>query len=214
MEFGRRTDPRQRMAGIGLVVLLHVGAGYALMTGLAHKVVEMLPAPLEIEIIEEDRPVAPPPPPPAPPEFDLPPPTFIPPPEINIAPPPRQQTIATVTPHPQPPPPPPVAAPVVPAAPVAAVRVAPVIDAKRNCREPVYPAISVRLGEVGSVVLSLLVGVDGRVTDSRVDQSSGYRRLDQAAIKGLSLCRFAPGTVDGKPEPAWAKIRYTFVNPD
>jgi len=54
----------------------------------------------------------------------------------------------------------------------------------------------------------LLVGVDGLVSDSRVERSSGYKRLDEAARKALSLCKFKPGTVEGKPEASWARIEY------
>ncbi len=96
-----------------------------------------------------------------------------------------------------------------PAPPAPVKRVAPVVKAG-NCRLPDYPAVSERLGETGTVVLQLLVGVDGKVTDSRVEVSSGYTRLDDAAIKGLSRCRFTPGTVDGVPQPGWAQIKYKF----
>ena len=70
--------------------------------------------------------------------------------------------------------------------------------------------MSERLGEAGSVVLQLLVGVDGKVTDSKVETSSGYERLDKAAQAALSRCKFEPGTVDGVPSPAWAQLKYTF----
>jgi protein TonB len=60
------------------------------------------------------------------------------------------------------------------------------------------------------VVLQLLVGTDGKVTDSKIEGSSGYERLDKAAQAALSRCRFTPGTVDGVPAPAWAQIKYTF----
>jgi protein TonB len=202
MKFGQQADPRRKLIGLGGVALLHVVVIWALVNGLARKAIEVLPLPIETKIIEDTPKPDEEPPPPPPPELDIPPPAFVPPPEIVInRPPPKEppKTIRTVTQE-VPPPPPPRAAP---------QRVAPVVKA-RNCREPDYPSISQRLGEVGSVVVELLVGTDGRVSDSRIKQSSGYERLDQAALKGLSRCRFTPGTVDGEPESAWAQMKYTF----
>lgn len=200
MEFGQRPDPRRRLVGLGFVIGLHALIIWGLIYGLARKVVELLPPPIETKILKElvEQEEAPPPPPP---KFETPPPPFIPPPEINIqqAAAPRPNAITTTTTAP-----PPVAAPAPPAA-----RKAPVVKAK-NCREPDYPAVSERLGETGSVVLQLLVGVDGKVTESKVETSSGFPRLDKAAVDGLSRCRFTPGSNGGVPEAAWAQIKYTF----
>ncbi|MEN9865927.1 MAG: hypothetical protein RL748_1517, partial [Pseudomonadota bacterium] len=81
------------------------------------------------------------------------------------------------------------------------VRVKAVIDASA-CSKPEYPKNSIRNEEEGTVVLGFLVGVDGRVMDSRIEKTSGYKDLDKAARQGLSLCRFKPGTVDGVPQEA------------
>ena len=56
--------------------------------------------------------------------------------------------------------------------------------------------------------LSFLIDVDGRVLESKVERSSGYRRLDEAARAALGACKFRPATVDGRPERAWARIDY------
>jgi protein TonB len=203
MQFGQRQDSSQRLYGLGGVVLLHALVIYALVTGLARKAIEVLPAPIETKILQEVTPPKEPPPPP-PPTFKEPPPPYIPPPEINIqqAPVERPTAITAVnTEKPAAAPPPPVHQ---------AVRVPPVIDAKRGCRTPEYPASSQRLGEAGTVVLQFLIGVDGRVKDSRIVTSSGYPRLDEAARDALGDCRFVPGTVDGKPEESWAPIKYTW----
>ena len=98
MDYSERS-PGKNLSGITLVVLLHIAIGYALVTGLARKVVEVLKAPLETKIIEEIKKPPPDVPPPPPPKMATPPPPFIPPPEINIqipqvTPPP---TITTVT---------------------------------------------------------------------------------------------------------------------
>jgi len=92
------------------------------------------------------------------------------------------------------------------------VRVAPVIDPVRSCDKPHYPLVSRRLGEQGSVMLRFLVNPDGSVQRGAIAKTSGFDRLDQAALDSISQCRFVPATVDGKtdPEPAWAVLRYVW----
>ena len=203
-------NPAKHLAGLAFVIVLHVLLVYALVTGLARKAVDVLKQPLETKIIEEVK--APPPPdrpPPPPPKLVVPPPPFIPPPEIQIAQAPAQATIAVVAPTPPvPAPPPPVAARPVEAPPHEPVRVAAVIDAKRSCSQPEYPSASRRLEETGTVILKFLIDLDGKVVQSDVESSSGHQRLDEAARDALSRCRFKPGTVDGKPEQSWARLKY------
>ena len=177
------------------------------MNGLARQAMELLPAPIETKIIEEIKPPAEEPPPPKP-EFEPPPPPYVPPPDIVIAAPVQATTAITQTTAVKP-----VAAP-----PVAkkAVRVSPKIDLKgspRACKEPEYPAASERLGEAGTSAISLLIGSDGKVSQSKIDASSGFKRLDEAAIKAFSRCKFFVGTTDGVPEASWFSIKYKWVVP-
>jgi protein TonB len=187
--------PGSRIIGIGFVVALHVALIYALVSALAHRSAEVTHPPIETKIIDR-APQEKPEPPPPPPQFAPPPPPFIPPPEINIRtppPPPAQSTAPTVITTAKP-------AVVVP------TRIEPRIDAQRS-HEPEYPPQSRRLGEQGSVVLDVLVDGDGRVTQTKLVQSCGFPRLDQAALDGVkSAYRFFPGTIDGKPQPMWHRI--------
>jgi protein TonB len=89
------------------------------------------------------------------------------------------------------------------------VTVPAVIDAS-NCAKPDYPKSALRNGDAGKVTLAFLIGVDGRVASAKVEQSSGFRELDRAAIAGLSLCRFKPGTVDGTPFESWTRMQYVW----
>jgi periplasmic protein TonB len=90
------------------------------------------------------------------------------------------------------------------------VRVTPRLDMQRS-QQPEYPAASRRLGEQGSSVIEVLVGVDGRVLDAKLLQSSGYDRLDQAALAGVKAdYHFIPGTVDGKPQPMWFTFKFNW----
>lgn len=103
----RQADPRRHMVGITVVILFHVLIVYALITGLAKKVVDVMRAPIETKVIEEIK--KPPPPPeivlPPPPKLEAPPPPYIPPPEVQIATPPPPQPTISVAPSPVPPPP-------------------------------------------------------------------------------------------------------------
>ncbi len=80
-----------------------------------------------------------------------------------------------------------------------------------DCAKPDYPARAARNGETGTVSLALLIGTDGRVTDSKVQRSSGSRELDKAAQAALSLCKFKPAMEGGVAQPAWGQIAYVWT---
>ena len=209
-------NPGKKLGGLAFVIVFHIFIVYALISGLARNVVEIIKAPLETKIIEEVKPPPPPdlPPPPPPPKMTAPPPPFVPPPEISVQQPVQTNTITAVSREaPLNPVMPPIQAPAPAAAPVAAPtgpsRVAAVVDSSA-CTKPEYPPKALRNEEVGVVTLQFLIGVDGRVVESKVDKSSGYRELDTAARNALSLCKFKPGTVDGKPEQSWTKMQYVW----
>lgn len=210
MSYMEPRDSARRATGMAVVVAFHIVLGYALVEGLARKIVEVVRSPLDTKIIEEVKPPPPDKPPPPPPKLVTPPPPYIPPPDILIQSTVTGPTITAVTQvkpaAPVPPPARPVPPPP-PAKPREPVRVAAVVDA-RACEKPAYPAASLRANESGVVLLSFLIDVDGRVLEGKVERSSGYRRLDDAARNGLSLCKFRPATLDGKPERTWSRIEY------
>jgi periplasmic protein TonB len=194
----------RRTTGLIVTVALHIVLIYALIHGLARKIVEVVVPPLETKIIAEVKPPQPDKPPPPPPKLATPPPPFIPPPEINIQIPVQQApTITAVAPTPPPP------APITPTPAPQAVRTAPVVLAS-SCDKPEYPPAARRANETGTVLLSFLIDASGRVIQSKVERSSGSRRLDEAAREGLGLCKFRPATVDGVPQQAWARIEYVW----
>lgn len=78
------------------------------------------------------------------------------------------------------------------------------------CAKPEYPLSSLRNQEEGTVNLAMLIGVDGKVLEAKVEKSSGSKALDRAAIAGLSLCKFTSGSIDGTPEKSWAKLQYVW----
>ena len=122
MDFSQGADaPRRHWLGLGVVVLLHVLVIYALVIGLARKVIDVVRVPVETRLIEEV--IAPPPPPPSPPPAALvappkrlqPPPVVVPPPEVVVTAPPQVAPTITATP------PAPASVDLAPASPAAAI---------------------------------------------------------------------------------------------
>jgi periplasmic protein TonB len=62
---------------------------------------------------------------------------------------------------------------------------------------PVYPRISRRRGEEGTVVIAVTVLPDGRGANPRIRQSSGFSRLDNAALEAVRKTRFQPARRNG-----------------
>ena len=203
----RQRTPRKHVVGFAVVVVLHGLLFWAINSGLARKFVKVIKGPVEAVLLEETKPDIPPPPPPPPPKnLPPPPPAYVPPVDIQVAAPTPVNAIAAVSNTPQ---------PVAPPSPLpvqsnpAPVSTPAVISAS-SCEKPEYPSASKRLEEEGTVQLKFLVGVDGKVIESAIEKSSGFRRLDEAARAGLSKCQFKPGTVDGKPQQSWASMKYTW----
>jgi len=172
----QQADPRRHVIGVTVVVLFHLLVVYALVTGLAKKVIDVVRAPIETKVIEEIK--KPPPPPevvlPPPPKLEAPPPPFIPPPEIQIATPPPAPTITatTSTPPPAPvtiapvPPPPPVAV-ASPPAPPAPIRVGVVCpNVATVLGDSSFPPEAQRKGiEKGEATMEWVVTASGEIKD-------------------------------------------------
>lgn len=210
------------------VVLFHVAALWALQTGLLRRTLEIM---VRAEVLSEF--ITPPAP-----KLDV---SMPPPPEPRRPPrpakqpavrPTTRQPMAIADPTPVPDAPtgvlmaqptaPPIATPVAPAAPVAPtaspappapVRLElPSSDADYlNNPKPAYPILSKRLGEQGKVVVRVLIGPDGLAKKGEIRTSSGYQRLDQAALATVMSWRFVPGKRSGVPEAMWFNIPLNFV---
>ncbi|MEW6369927.1 MAG: energy transducer TonB [Pseudomonadota bacterium] len=73
-----------------------------------------------------------------------------------------------------------------------------------------YPKASLMNEEQGVTSMSFVVGADGSVVDSKLEKSSGFKGLDRAALKGLSACKFKPGTKDGSPAQTTTRVDYAW----
>lgn len=64
---------------------------------------------------------------------------------------------------------------------------------------PVYPAVSKRLRESGTVLLRVSLDAAGEVRDINVQTTSAYQRLDQAAMEAVRRWRFVPASRGQQP---------------
>ena len=204
---------------VASVVLLHVGALWALHSGLLRRVVETV-VPVEVlsDLITPPAPRADVPPAPAP---TTPAARTAPRPAAKAA--PQLQAVPDSQPSPNAPAavtaPQPAAAPI--GAPVAAEAVAPAAPARvelpstdadyLNNPRPAYPPLSKRMGEQGKVVVRVLIGADGLPQKADIRTSSGFERLDQAALATVMKWRYVPGKRAGVPETMWFNVPINFV---
>lgn len=68
-----------------------------------------------------------------------------------------------------------------------------------EAQKPAYPRVSLRLEEQGTVTVRIHVGPDGRVRDVELVASSGFARLDEAALEAVRAWVFRPALVGGEP---------------
>lgn len=81
-----------------------------------------------------------------------------------------------------------------------------------NNPPPSYPGEAVRNGLTGTVMLEILVGVDGKPLEVSVVRSSGHRVLDQAARRVvLSRWTFQPALENGQPVQARGRVPIEFT---
>ena len=76
---------------------------------------------------------------------------------------------------------------------------------------PAYPRISRRLGEQGTVIVRALISAQGLPEKAELRTSSGFVRLDEAALEAVQRWRFVPGRRSGTPEAMWFNIPVRFV---
>mgnify|MGYP006154400979 CR=1 FL=1 len=124
------------------------------------------------------------------------------PPEPAPAPSPPVQAAPVTAPSPPAPPAPP--------APPVVVLPSSSADYLNNPRPP-YPPLSKRLGEQGKVVIRAFIETNGTATKAEIRTSSGYERLDQAALQTVLKWRYVPGKCAGAAEAMWFNVPIHFV---
>jgi protein TonB len=84
------------------------------------------------------------------------------------------------------------------------------IDPPRKVRDvaPVYPVVAVQSRTDGRVIVEATIGVDGRVTNTRVLQ--GHPLLVDAAVTAVSQWEFTPTLLNGEPIPVLMSVTVWF----
>ena len=76
--------------------------------------------------------------------------------------------------------------------------------------EPEYPRLSRRNGESGTVIVRAFADEAGVPHLVQVERSSGFARLDEAAMAAVRQTRFKPYTEYGKPVAGWVRMPFPF----
>lgn len=194
------------------VVLIHAVLIGSLMQ-MRHHYVRHREA--RMEVVNLMPPAAPPPadevpPPPSPPQVVAPQPivqTPVPPmPQVMTTPDPVPvHSVVAVAPAPSVP-----SAPVTVAGP-STVQLGDLATRMLSGKPPRYPVESRKLREQGTVVLALTLGLDGRVANVAIAQSSGFSRLDNAARDAVKRWRWEPTIRGGQPVLVKGVVEIPFV---
>jgi protein TonB len=207
--FGGRYGERRRLNVPALVVAALIPA--LAVAGLLNDKIAAGPHKGHPRLVVLDLSPPPPPPPPA----SKPPPQA--PKAVVVAPVPllqvpRPAPVVPVAIQPAPAAPPmAVSAPPAPPAPPSKVRATDLSTRVISAVPPHYPTESRRRHEQGTVVLGLTLDVNGKVADISVVHSSGYRRLDEAALRAVRKWRWAPTMRDGQPAIVQGQVEIPFV---
>ena len=67
------------------------------------------------------------------------------------------------------------------------------------------------MGEQGTVMVRILIGANGLPVKAELQKTSGFERLDQAALDFVMQSRYKPGTLDGKPTEMWMGREVKYV---
>jgi periplasmic protein TonB len=79
-----------------------------------------------------------------------------------------------------------------------------------NNPAPNYPSSSRRAGETGRVLLRVLVSTNGSAETVELENSSGFERLDEAAINAVKKWRFIPAKRSNQAVSAYVLVPVKF----
>jgi protein TonB len=75
---------------------------------------------------------------------------------------------------------------------------------------PHYPAVARRNGDQGTVMLKVLLNMEGAPVHVEVDKSSGSPPLDSAALDAVKTWRFAPARRGAQNIESWVRVPVVF----
>jgi len=79
---------------------------------------------------------------------------------------------------------------------------------------PKYPRKSRRLGEEGIVTVKATIDLQGRVINTVILSSSGFERLDNAAVNAVNKAEFYPAKSNGIPVMSYRNFLFRFLLDD
>lgn len=199
--------PLQSRAVAAGILALHLLVGWALLQIDSVRAAAAEAAPMLFEMVREPDPV----PRPSPARVV---PKYIPPAPLVAAATPAaagfvtaapERAVATVDSAPE------IPAPPAPPAPVAAPHLIPPTAIQYLVPpQMVYPRASRPFREAGRVITRVFVDEAGVPRTVQISKSSGFPRLDDAAIAAVLKARFRPYAENGQPASGWALIPLTF----
>jgi len=213
---GTSAPPRQRRLAIAALSVLHAAAVVALLYASRSHEVAVDATPVFLAVVDAPAPIAAPRALPLPPSAKMPPP------------PPPPLTLPSIAPEATPAPVP--VAPQAPASPAPTALVVPVEGSPAPAPlpprtippsaiqyivppAPVYSRISARMRESGRAVVRVLIDEAGLPRTVQLAASTGFARLDDAALAAVRNCRFRPWLDNGVAVAAWANIPIEFELP-
>ena len=75
---------------------------------------------------------------------------------------------------------------------------------------PVYPTSARRRRNQGTVILAVLIDIEGKVSEIRIEKSSGYTALDRSAFRSVGSWDFVPGKKGDQPIDMWVHVPIRF----
>ena len=87
------------------------------------------------------------------------------------------------------------------------------VDRSRPTPAPDYPDAAQVAGEQGDVLLDVYVTSGGHARKFRVNQSSGYPDLDNAAAEAVANWQFVPAVKGGDTVSSWTTVKIHFELP-
>jgi protein TonB len=213
---------RSKLVPLASIAVTHAVVFYLLQSGMLHQVAHAaLPSVVNVMF------VAPPPAPPVAGSSAIPktvelsqPAAYVPPlPAIASAAPAVVAKATAITVAQAPAEPAPAAAIAAPAAPVAEAPATVAVAASPRtvsgvayvrAPQPIYPALSRRLGETGVVLLRILIDTNGQPEQVLVQKSSGFSSLDEAGRQAGLRAVFKPYMEDGKPVAVFVLVPLNF----
>lgn len=206
-------SPNQRRMVVVAIFAAHVAGVWGLLQVQQVRDAVREAAPMFVDLIAPPAPPAPPPPPtPQPIQKKQPPATVI---AAAPSPAPAAFVVAPPPEVPQlPAPPAPMAvveAPPAPPAPAPAPKMIPASAIQYLVPPaPEYPRLSRRNGESGTVIVRAFADEAGVPHEVQVERSSGFARLDEAAMSAVRKTRFKPYTENGRAVAGWVRMPFPF----